>query len=244
MKKYLFLGINFFDSNIKEMLQEIKDGGLIVVPAAPALATITKDKKYHKALQSADIAIFDSGFFCILIRIFKGIKVKKFSGLEFIKNLILYCSENADESIFLVNPTKEEADLNKSYLENKNILIKGEYVAPMYGEDITDPDLLMLVKQNKPKYIIINLGGGVQEVLGAYIKEEMKKDSYKPIIICTGAAIAFLTGSQARIPSIIDKVYLGWLARCISNPKVFVPRYLSGLNLIWLVIKNKIEEIL
>ena len=244
MKKYSFLGINFFDSNLKDMLKEIKDGGLIVVPAAPALVTLKKDKKYHKALQDADIAIFDSGFFCILIRIFKGLKVKKFSGLEFIKNLILYCSKNEEENIFLVNPTKEEGNLNKHYLENKNILVNGEYVAPMYGEDIIDPDLLMLLKQNKPKYVIINLGGGVQEVLGAYLKEETKNDFYKPIIICTGAAIAFLTGSQARIPSIIDKIYLGWLARCISNPKIFVPRYLSGFNLVWLVIKNKIEVIL
>ena len=99
-----------------------------------------------------------------------------------------------------------------------------------------------LIKENKPKYVIINLGGGVQEVLGSFIKKETENCVYKPIIICTGAAIAFLTGSQVKIPTIIDRIYLGWLARCISNPKVFVPRYLRGFNLVWLVMKNKIRD--
>ena len=182
-------------------------------------------------------------FFCILVRIFHGIKVKKFSGLEFLKNLISYCSDKAEETVFLVNPTEEEAHKNKIYLESKNVSIKGDYIAPMYGDNIKDQNLVKLIKENKPKYVIINLGGGVQEVLGSFIKKETEGYAYKPIIICTGAAIAFLTGSQARIPTIIDRIYLGWLARCISNPRVFVPRYLGGFNLIRLVMKNKIRKI-
>ena len=243
MKEYLFLGIRFIDCSIDKILFKLRYGGLVVVPAAPALVTFDRDKKYHQALKDADIAIFDSGFLCILVRIFHGIKVKKFSGLEFLKNLISYCSDNAEETVFLVNTTEDEAYKNKIYLESKNVSIKGDYIAPMYGDNIEDQNLVKLIKENKPKYVIINLGGGVQEVLGSFIKKETENCAYKPIVICTGAAIAFLTGSQAKIPTIIDRIYLGWLARCIYNPKVFVPRYLGGFNLIWLVMKNKIRKI-
>ena len=38
------------------------------------------------------------------------------------------------------------------------------------------------------KFIIINLGGGVQEKLRLYIKNHIKKNT---TIICTGFAIAF-----------------------------------------------------
>jgi N-acetylglucosaminyldiphosphoundecaprenol N-acetyl-beta-D-mannosaminyltransferase len=67
---------------------------------------------------------------------------------------------------------------------------------------------------------------------------------YKPTIICTGAAIAFLTGRQATIPKSLDYLYLGWLSRCIFDPKRFVPRYISGFKLFNLIINTKVEKIL
>ena len=66
----------------------------------------------------------------------------------------------------------------------------------------------------KPRYILINLGGETQEILALYIKEKV---DYKVSILCTGAAIAFLTKRQAPINDIIDKYYLGWLIRILYN---------------------------
>jgi len=99
--------------------------------------------------------------------------------------------------------------------------------------------LLDIIEKKKPKYIIINLGGGVQERLGLYLKNHL---SYIPGIICTGAAIAFLTGRQANIPNYADKFHLGWLYRCIENPKKFIPRYLRGFLLLPLLIKESIKR--
>jgi hypothetical protein len=59
---------------------------------------------------------------------------------------------------------------------------------------------------------------------------------YLPAIHCIGAAIAFLSGDQVRIPSWADKLYLGWLCRCLSSPRRFIPRYPSApqpIPLIW-----------
>ena len=46
-----------------------------------------------------------------------------------------------------------------------------------------------------------------------------------PVILCTGGAIAFLTGGQANIPTWADRMYLGWLFRVCQSPKTFLPRY-------------------
>ena len=54
----------------------------------------------------------------------------------------------------------------------------------------------------------------------------------KTIIICTGAAISFLTKVQAPINVFYDKLYLGWLIRFIHKPKSFFPRIIQSFNLI------------
>ena len=101
-----------------------------------------------------------------------------------------------------------------------------------------DKKLLYLIKKKKPDYILTNIGGGVQEVLGLYLKKNLK---IKSTILCTGAAISFFTGDQAPINSFIDRYYLGWLLRLIFNPLIFFKRYIFGLKLIPMVIFSRIK---
>ena len=60
----------------------------------------------------------------------------------------------------------------------------------MYKKNnVKDINLLNRIDVLKPDYIIINIGGQTQEVLGIYIKENL---NYNIKIICTGAAICIL----------------------------------------------------
>ena len=72
------------------------------------------------------------------------------------------------------------------------------------------------------------------EKLGSWIKDNI---SYNAVIVCTGAAISFFTGDQAKIGKLVDKFYLGWLARCLNNPKIFVPRYLYAFKFVIIFFK-------
>ncbi|MBW1700409.1 MAG: WecB/TagA/CpsF family glycosyltransferase [Deltaproteobacteria bacterium] len=69
-----------------------------------------------------------------------------------------------------------------------------------------------ILEKRKPKYVLINIGGGTQEKLGLFLKKNL---SYKPGIICNGAAIAFLTEKQVSIPTFFDAFYMGWLLKCL-----------------------------
>ncbi|NBU73442.1 MAG: glycosyltransferase, partial [Bacteroidetes bacterium] len=75
-----------------------------------------------------------------------------------------------------------------------------------------------------------------QEKLGSWLKLRL---SYKPSIVCIGAAIGFLTGDQVKIPAWADHLCLGWLIRCLSNPTRFIPRYLKALRLIYLAARYR-----
>jgi len=76
-------GINFIDCNFKVIKHFLDKGGLLMLPSGPGLSDINKNKLYRKSLKNADIVLFDSGFLCLLLRIFNNIKVKKFSGFIF-----------------------------------------------------------------------------------------------------------------------------------------------------------------
>ena len=63
-------------------------------------------------------------------------------------------------------------------------------------------------------------------------KKDILKNNlkYKPMIICTGAAIAYFTKDQAPINNFIDKIYLGWLLRMIFHPSAFFQGIFMHLN--------------
>ncbi len=209
----------------------------MVVPAAPALVAIKEDSLYNEALQTADIVIPDSGYMTLLWNLTHKIKLNRISGLEFLLAFLNDEEIKKTKNILLIDPREFESEANRKYLNAVGFELaeNASYVAPVYDKaKVEDPVLLRLVTEKKPKYIIINLGGGVQEKLGAYLRSNL---DYKPGIICTGAAIAFLTGNQAKIPRWADRHFIGWLFRCFEKPGIYVPRYLKAFKLLTLMLR-------
>ena len=224
-----FKGIKFYNYTFTKLFSIIDEGGYLVAPAASALTNIGDDKTYHESLMQSDVAILDSGFFCILLRVFRGKKVNKFSGYLFLKNF-LNLNFSKEIKFLSIDPNQKESKANMSYLINNNIKNLKNYIAPKYNsKSINDSHLLEIINRFQPRYIIINLGGGIQESLALYIKNNTKQ---KISILCTGAAIAFLTKRQAPINDLVDKLYLGWLIRTLYNPRKFFLRTFKSLYLI------------
>jgi N-acetylglucosaminyldiphosphoundecaprenol N-acetyl-beta-D-mannosaminyltransferase len=235
MKTHEILNIKFVDSELDELLNELKKGGFIILPSGPGLATLNSDVRYKVAVQNSDYALPDSGFMIILAKIYYGTSIKKISGAKFIRYFIKNAPIKEKGKLFLIDPNIRESNKNRVILRKHGIDITTDYqyISPMYrrSDEILDEELIMTIGKCpiKPKYILINLGSGVQEPLGYFLKKAL---NYNPTIICSGAAISFLTGAQVKIPKWIDMLYLGWFARIISNPVEYVGRYLRALNLV------------
>ena len=237
-----FKNINFLNISDKDFPIIIKKKGLFLFPSGPGLSNLDKKPNYLKALRNADVNFFDSGFFVILLNLLKNIKVNKFSGYKFFKLYINFL-KNKKLSILSINPSKSSSKYNISFFNKlgfgKNKVI--HYNAPIYNLSLLeDKKLLELINKIKPDHILINLGGNTQEILGLYIKSNIK---YKPSIFCTGAAISYFTKEQAPINNFIDDNNLGWLIRILYEPNIFLPRYISSFRLFLLVIKNKVRII-
>ena len=239
INKVIFKKIIFHNVDTKNFNNYILKKGLFVFPAAPGLASISQSNRYYQSIKKADVVFFDSGFFVLLLKIFKNINVKKFSGYKFLNLFFNFLKKNKKKSVFCVDPNFQFSKSNKDFLKSLGIKKIYNYIAPEYKvESLSDNELLRQIKKVKPDFILTNIGGGRQEILGLYLKEQLK---IKTTILCTGAAISFFTKDQAPINAMIDKLYLGWFLRLIFNPIIFLRRYFYSLRLIPMVIFSKIK---
>ena len=241
LRKIILKNIVFNNLKHNEFNKIIKKKGYFTFPSGPGISSIENDRNYYFSLIKSDLVFFDSGFFVLLLRIFKKIKVIKFSGFKFLELFFQYMKKNNDLKILCIDPNKKYSNSNTKYLKKLKIKKIYNYIAPIYDpKKIEDKKLIKIINQKKPDFILNNLGGGTQEVLAFYLNKKIK---VKLTILCTGGAISFFTGDQAPINNTIDKFYLGWLIRLIYNPITFFKRYMLALRLIPIILNNKIKTI-
>ncbi len=230
------LGIRFFVGNADEAIARMSGGGLLVVPAAPALKNLAHDPGYREALQGADLVIADSAFMVMIWNRLKHDSIRRVSGLRYLSSLLKQPDFYQSDGSFWIMASEKSARRNTSWLRRQGIDLAPEdrYVAPVYGKTIDDPALLKRIEERRPRHIIVTLGGGTQERLGLYLRSEL---NCKPSIHCVGAAIAFLSGDQVQIPLWADRMYLGWLFRCVSDPRRYMPRYWDARKLYSLMVR-------
>ncbi len=228
------LGIRFYVGSLEGLLELTMQGGLIAVPSAPVLTRLPEDEAHRQAVEGCDFAITDSGFMVLLWLAFKRERLVRISGLRFLKHLIKRPELHSEGKTFWVMPSVADADASRLWLGQQGIRLRDVdiYFAPHYAVQGALEDLMLLaaVEKQNPQFVVLCLGGGVQERLGYYLRKNLP--SCTPAIICTGAAIAFLSGRQTNIPTWADRLFLGWLFRLLANPMRFFPRYWHALRLV------------
>ena len=232
------LGIRFFRGSVGEAVTRMSAGGLLVVPAAPALKDMETNAAYREALLGADMALPDSAFMVLLWNRLQGENMLRLSGLAYLRELLQHAEVQEPGNTFWLMAGPGSARRNLEWLRSQGIEVPERcvYLAPMYGPRIDDPALLRELERLKPQHIVVTLGGGTQERLGLYLKRHL---SYLPAIHCVGAAIAFLSGDQVYIPVWADQFYLGWFFRSASEPKRYIPRYWDARKLLRLMVRYR-----
>jgi len=231
------LGISFFNGDVDEALASMDQrGGFLIAPSGTCFARLRKDEMYRRAVIGADLTIADSGLMVLLWRLLRAESITRISGFKYLKHLLRKLKANGAGEIFWVLPSEraQQKLFQWSRWEAFPVASKNCYIAPRYGVEIEDRNLLSLLEQNRPSHVIIAIGSGAQEKLGHYLRENL---SYRPAIHCIGAALGFVTGEQISIPDWADRIYLGWLLRLMTQPHRFVPRLIYGLQLPWLIWK-------
>jgi UDP-N-acetyl-D-mannosaminuronic acid transferase (WecB/TagA/CpsF family) len=227
------LGLDFFQGTVQASVEAVRAGGLLVAPSGPGLAGMPDDPVYSAAVAAADVRLLDSGLLAWLWEMRHGQKLTRISGYKFLPQFLQLPDLAEPAASLWVAPTSASVERTRAWLaQNLGHVSPPDawYVAPRYAPDVvTDETLLNLIRTRRPRFVFVGVGSGPQEKLGAWLKARL---DYRPAILCTGAAIAFMTGEQAHIPDWADRARLGWLARCLQDPRRFVPRYWGARRLI------------
>jgi N-acetylglucosaminyldiphosphoundecaprenol N-acetyl-beta-D-mannosaminyltransferase len=231
------LGLRFYIGDFTGLLDRTVGGGLIAVPSAPVLVDLADDSAHRQALEGSDFAITDSGFMILLWTVLQRERLPRYSGLRLLRGLLDRPEFRRAQATLWVMPSAADAEANAAWLRQQGLPVGAEacYLAPLYpAGPLQDAALLAQIERARPQFVILCVGGGVQERLGYFLRTNL---SYRPAILCTGAAIAFLSGRQTGIPVWADRLFLGWLLRLLSSPRRFGPRFRKALRLPFLLWK-------
>ena len=236
------LGIDFFPGALGDACQRAALGGLLTAPSGPGLAyDLVREPAYRRALEASDVVLTDSAFMVLLWRLRTGHRLPRNSGLAFLRIWLNRDEMRRPRATLWVMPTEAELRHTCRWLQTHGYPVdeRDFYVAPKYpAGPIADPELLARIEEQRPSVVYLGIGGGVQERLGHSLRDQL---SFRPVILCLGAALAFVTGAQVRIPPWVDRWGLGWFWRIASDPSRYFARYFRATRLAWMVFRFGVE---
>lgn len=233
------LGIRFFTGTVAEAIERhSRDGGCLVIPAAPALIKLNYDQGYRNAMHNADLALADSGLLVLLVRFALGRRLTRISGIAYFKTLLAQAILPSNSFwVFGSESAKQHAAV---WLRTSgmNIDASNSFVAAAPTSSDQDYAILTRIEEEKPKHIIIAMPGGHQEELALYLRDYLL---YHPAVHCLGAALNLLSGEEKAIPVWAERWRLGWLFRFFAQPRMVLPRIGIACALARMVFKYRSE---
>jgi N-acetylglucosaminyldiphosphoundecaprenol N-acetyl-beta-D-mannosaminyltransferase len=233
------LGLRFFTGTVAEAVERhSRDGGCLVIPAAPALIKLNYDQGYRNAMHNADLALADSGLLVLLARFALGRQLTRISGIGYFTTLLAQ-AELPENTLWLFaseSARQHAADWLRP--SGTNIDASNSFVAAAPTSSDQDYAILTRIEEEKPKHVIIAMPGGHQEELALYLRDYLL---YRPAIHCLGAALNLLSGEEKGIPAWAERWRLGWLFRFVAQPRMVLPRIGIAFALTRMIVKYRAE---
>jgi len=113
----------------------------------------------------------------------------RLSGLTYLRELLLQPDVREDGNTLWIMANPKSAATNLGWLAENGISVDPRYVymAPMYGAEIADDDLLALLDRLRPRHIILTIGAGPRSASAC---TSSSASPICPPFHCIGAAIA------------------------------------------------------
>jgi N-acetylglucosaminyldiphosphoundecaprenol N-acetyl-beta-D-mannosaminyltransferase len=212
---------------IKKELLKSTTPHIIVTPNAGHLKNIASSLELKEIYSTADLSLIDGWPIAVAAKNASKQKVQRVTGSDLLPKLFPELSKEIRIGII---GGEDESNIRK-ILEQKypNLNIQIIDTSPWSTSVYDVRRLRELVQYNALSIVLLCLGHPKQELLAKELKNYDWAGSRPDWIMCVGATIEYLTGTQKRAPVFFQKIGMEWFFRLITNPKKFFSRYFEAI---------------
>lgn len=187
-------------------------------------AKLRADPLFRHAYQRADLVSAD-GFPIVLLGRLNGIPVRRTTGADLVMPMCMAAAHQR-MPVFLLGPNANVLHRSQAQLIRRipALSIAGSYApGPNFDPCSMDADIAIeRIRQSGARLCLVAIGAPHQEIFAARCADRLPNVG----LICVGAALDFIAGTQARAPQFFQNHGLEWLWRLSSNPRRLSTRYL------------------
>lgn len=226
-----------------DLLERLKDGGVVFTPNVDHLVKLQKDPEFYRVYQDADYRVCDSQLIIYASRFLGQPIQEKVSGSDFFPAFYHRYSRDQSVKIFLLGglegvATKARRRINAKVGRN---MVVGSYSPPLGFE--TDPiecgKIIDIINNSGATVLAVGVGAPKQE---KWIVKYRSSLSNIQTFFAIGATIDFEAGNLQRAPAWMSKAGLEWLYRLILEPGRLWRRYLvEDLAFFVLILRQKLD---
>lgn len=207
-----------------------RDGeqGLVVTPNLDHAARLRRDPDLRRVYEQARLVVADGMPLVWASRLGPHPLPERVAGSDLVLPLAAAAAREG-LSVFLLGSTLPVLCRAASRLvaHAPGLAVAGVF-APPFGFDAESPEnagVAELIALARPDLLLVSLGAPKQELWAARWLPALPVRA----VVCVGAALDFIAGSQVRAPELLRRIGLEWLYRLAREPRRLGPRYLADL---------------
>jgi N-acetylglucosaminyldiphosphoundecaprenol N-acetyl-beta-D-mannosaminyltransferase len=244
IKEKKLAGVRLQGSSKNYILEKIKkyvknpDGFFHIVSLNPENIVVAQEnEEFKKALNNAQIGIFDGVGVVLAARILGVSSVERVTGVDLMEELVKLADKLRLRVLLIGGRGNLAKSLADCYQKNYR---KAEFFGLEGIKEIKnlkkteEEEIFAIVSRFKPHLVFVAFGSPSQELWIECHKEKFSK----MVVMGVGGAFDFLAGQVPRAPRWVRRIGLEWLFRLLAQPWRW-RRQTRLLRFVWLVIKEK-----
>jgi len=209
---------------IKKFLQT-PETKYVLTPNAGQLVSYRKSLKLRSFLLNANLRLIDGWPLAVAVSLAEGKKWPRVTGSDLLPKLFRDLDNQVRVGIIGGTDGPSVLTQLKNKFPNLNLVLVNDEIweeTPNNSKKIAE-----LCEASNVELLILALGHPKQELFAEALSKQ--KILGLKLVLCFGASVDFLVGSQKRAPEFFQKIGFEWLYRLLLNPKKFAKRYLLAI---------------
>ncbi len=244
MKTVKILDVEIDNISTFELLEKLKDGGVVFTPNIDHVVKLQSDSLFRQAYRFADYRVCDSQLLKWVSKLIKKPIQEKISGSNLFPAFYHHYRHDDTVKIFLLGSSQGVA---AAAMDRINEKVGREMVVGAHSPSFQflnnkkeNEAIIRLINHSRATVLAIGVGAPKQE---KWLFEYRDRLPHIKVAMAVGATIDFEAGHTNRAPMWIGDLGLEWLYRLMREPKRLWKRYLlEDTVFFWMLLRRQLSE--